>query len=49
VETYDKSIYDLSDQTPAVWTGPTTIDYGAQNLPLSLTLTPWSMNVVIIK
>lgn len=45
--TYDKSIYDLT-QTD-VWNGPTTADLGAQSLPLTLTLTPWSMNVVIIQ
>ena len=45
--TYDKSIYDLT-QTD-VWNGPTTTDLGSQNLPLTLTLTPWSMNVVIIQ
>src|SRR5215469_4667968 len=45
--TYDKSIYDLT-QTD-MWNGPTTIDLGAQGLPLTLTLTPWSMNVLIIQ
>ena len=45
--TYDKSIYDLSQQD--VWNGPTTADLGGQSLPLTLTLTPWSMNVVIIQ
>jgi len=45
--TYDKSIYDLSQQD--VWNAPTAADLGAQNLPLTLTLTPWSMNVVIIQ
>ena len=45
--TYDKSIYDLT-QTD-VWNGPTTTDLGAQSFPVTLTLTPWSMNVVIIQ
>ena len=47
VETYSKAIYDQS-QT-GVWAAPTTSNLGAQSLPLSLTLDPWSMNVVIIK
>jgi predicted heme/steroid binding protein len=45
--TYDKSIYDLT-QTD-VWNGPTTTDLGAQSFPVTLTLTPWSMNVVILQ
>lgn len=45
--TYDKSIYDLSQND--VWNGPNTADLGAQTFPLTLTLTPWSMNVVIIQ
>ena len=47
VETYSKAIYDQSQTN--VWADPTTADMGAQNLPLTLTLAPWSMNVVIIK
>jgi predicted heme/steroid binding protein len=47
VETYDKSMYDQSQSS--VWAAPTATDLGTQNLPLSLTLTPWSMNVVILK
>ncbi|MGA2048519.1 MAG: hypothetical protein ABSG96_12540 [Terracidiphilus sp.] len=47
VITYDKSIYDRS-QT-GVWAAPTTTSMGQQPLPLTLTLTPWSMNVVLIK
>jgi len=47
VTTYDKSIYDQS-QTD-VWAPPTTQSLAQQTLPLTLTLTPWSMNVVIIK
>ena len=47
VETYSKAIYDQSQTN--VWADPTTTDMGAQNLPLTLALAPWSMNVVIIK
>jgi Bacterial Ig-like domain (group 3) len=50
--TYDKAIYDKTNPANAggtVWADPTTTDLGAQNLPFTLTLTPWSMNVVIIK
>jgi hypothetical protein len=58
VTTYDKAIYDLSGSptgTPpdpagtSTWAPPTTTNIGAQTLPLTLTLTPWSMNVVIIQ
>jgi len=49
VITYDKAIYDQSSSTTPVWAAPTTANLGAQSLPLSLTLTPWSMNVVLIK
>jgi len=45
--TYDKAIYDQSQSN--VWAGPTTTTLGAQSLPLTLTLTPWSMNVLIIQ
>jgi hypothetical protein len=31
------------------WVGPTTTALGAQALPLTVTLQPWSMNVVIIQ
>ncbi|MGB6744876.1 MAG: hypothetical protein WBE38_14615, partial [Terracidiphilus sp.] len=47
VETYSKAIYDQSQNN--VWAAPTTVTLGAQNLPLTLTLDPWSMNVVILK
>ena len=40
-------IYDQSENN--VWADPTTTDMGAQNLPLTLILAPWSMNVVIVK
>ena len=58
VTTYDKAIYDLSGSptgTPpdpagtSTWAPPITTSMGAQSLPLTLTLTPWSMNVVIIQ
>lgn len=53
VLTYDKSLYDQTNVTPPaspVWAGPTTTDLGQQSLaPLSLTLAPWSMNVVIVQ
>jgi hypothetical protein len=52
VITYDKAIYDETNPANAggpVWAGSSTTDMGAQNLPLTLTLTPWSMNVVLIK
>ena len=44
--TYDKAIYDLSQSDD--WAPPTTTSLGAHSLPLTLTLAPWSMNVVII-
>jgi hypothetical protein len=58
VTTYDKAIYDLSGSstgTPpdpagtSTWAPPITTSMGAQSLPMILTLTPWSMNVVIIQ
>lgn len=58
ITTYDKAIYDLSGSptgTPPdpagtnTWGAPTATNMGAQNLPLTLTLTPWSMNVVVIQ
>jgi hypothetical protein len=58
VTTYDKAIYDLSGSptgTPpdpagtSTWAPPITTSTGAQTLPLILTLTPWSMNVIIIQ
>ena len=41
------AIYDQSQSN--VWAAPTTTNLGTQNLPLSLTLAPWSMNVLILK
>jgi hypothetical protein len=58
VTTYDKAIYDLSGSPTgtfpdpsgtSTWGGPTTTSISSPTLPLSLTLAPWSMNVVIIK
>jgi hypothetical protein len=58
VITYDKATYDLSGSPTgffpdpvgtSTWAGPTTTNLGAQALPLTVTLTPWSMNVFIIK
>jgi len=49
VVTYDKAIYDQTHSANPVWAPATTVDMGAQTLPISLTLTPWSMNVVIIR
>ena len=46
---YDKGLYDQTNATTPVWAAPVTTDLGAQTLPLTLPLTPWSMNVVIIK
>ena len=47
IQTYSKTIYDQSQNN--VWAGPSFSDLGSQNLPLVLTLDPWSMNVVIVK
>jgi hypothetical protein len=58
VTTYDKAIYDLSGSatgTPpdpsgtSTWAPPITASMGAQTLPLTLTLAPWSMNMVIMQ
>jgi hypothetical protein len=58
LETYDKAIYDLSGSPtgtipdPAgtsTWAPPITSSISSPTLPLSLTLTPWSINVVIIQ
>ncbi len=58
IETYDKAIYDLSGSPTgffpdpvgtSTWAGPMTTNLGAQALPLTLSLAPWSMNVVIIQ
>jgi hypothetical protein len=46
VNTYDKAIYDHSKTN--VWAAPTEKRLGAATLPLTLTLQPWSMNVVRI-
>jgi alpha-L-arabinofuranosidase len=49
VITYDKSIYDQTDSVTPVWANPTTTTMGSQTIPLTLTLSPWSMNVVLIQ
>jgi hypothetical protein len=50
VITYDKAIYDESNPaTTDTWAAPTTVDMGAQSVPFILTLSPWSMNVVIVQ
>ena len=58
VTTYDKAIYDLSGSptgTPpdpsgtSTWAAPSTTNMGAQTLPLTLALPPWSMSVLIIQ
>ena len=49
VLTYDKAIYDQTNAATPVWAAPKNTDMGAQSLPLTLNLTPWSMNVVIIQ
>jgi len=58
VTTYDKAIYDLSGSPTgnppdpvgtSTWAPPSVTNLGAQSLPLTLTLTPWSMNMVIIQ
>jgi hypothetical protein len=49
VITYDKGLYDQTNAATPVWASPTTNDMGTQTLPMTLTLTPWSMNVVLIK
>jgi len=56
--TYDKSIYDLTGSPTGVfpdangtstWADPTTTTITSPTLPLTLTLTPWSMNIVIVE
>jgi hypothetical protein len=47
VTTYSKAIYDQSKTN--VWAAPTTTTISSQSLPLTLTLDPWSMNVVMLK
>jgi hypothetical protein len=49
VITYDKDLYDQTSDVIPVWAGPVTTNLGAHSLPLSLTLTPWSLNVVLIQ
>jgi hypothetical protein len=44
---YDRAAYDQSRQN--IWAGVTAVSLGAQALPLTMTLTPWSMTVVQFK
>jgi len=44
---YDRAAYDQSKNN--VWAGTKTQVLGARTLPMSLTLTPWSMTVVTMK
>jgi hypothetical protein len=48
METYDKAIYDQTNAVTPVWAPPITTTISSTALPLTLTLTPWSMNVVLI-
>jgi hypothetical protein len=43
--TYDPT----HDYSTAVWAPPVTTDMGSQSIPLTITLTPWSINVVLIQ
>jgi hypothetical protein len=43
--TYDPT----HDYSTAQWVTPTTTSMGSQPIPLTLTLSPWSMNVVLIQ
>jgi hypothetical protein len=47
VQSYSEAVYDQSRN--GVWAAPTSINLGAQNFPLVLTLDPWSMNVVAMR
>jgi len=47
ITTYSKALYDQSKSN--VWAAPTTTTISSQSLPLTLTLDPWSMNVVLLK
>jgi hypothetical protein len=45
--TYDRAIYDQS-QT-GIWAPPVTQTIGTVTLPLTVTLQPWSMNVITVR
>ena len=47
LKTYSRALYDQSKDN--VWADPTTTDMGTRNLPMTLTVAPWSMNVLLIK
>jgi hypothetical protein len=49
VITYSKAIYDKTNATTPVWDGPVTNDLGEQSLPVTITLSAWSMNVILIQ
>jgi len=49
ITTYNKALYDETNAATPVWAAPTVKDLGAQPLPLTLTLTPWSMNLLVIQ
>jgi hypothetical protein len=44
VDTYDKAIYERTRDN--IWAGPTEMSLGSKDLPLTLSLPPWSMSVV---
>lgn len=46
VDTYDKSTYDQSQNN--IWSAPNSSSLPATALPLTITLTPWSMTVLRI-
>lgn len=47
VTTYDRAIHDQS--MTGVWAAPTTQSLGTVTLPMTVTLQPWSMNVIILQ
>jgi hypothetical protein len=47
VTTYDRAIYDQS--ITGDWAAPTTQSLGTVTLPMTVTLQPWSMNVIILQ
>jgi hypothetical protein len=47
LSTYDKSIYDQSQS--GTWAAPSVTPLGTVTLPFSVTLSAWSMNVLVLK
>jgi hypothetical protein len=47
LKSYSKALYDQSKDN--VWADPVTTDMGTRTMPITLTLAPWSMNVLLIK